>query len=110
MAVIFTVSSMPGSNLPDMGIPHIDKFIHAAEYLILGFLLARALSKSFQKFNLAKIIISAIIIASLYAISDEWHQQYIQGRTCDILDFAADFIGANIGILLYSMKGRIWPV
>jgi VanZ family protein len=106
MAVIFTLSSIPGHHLPKVGIPHIDKLVHISEYLILGLLLTRALSGSSQKINLAKIIISAIIIASLYAIFDEWHQQYIPGRACDIFDFLSDFIGANIGILLYSLKGK----
>ena len=106
MAVIFTLSSLPASSLPHTTIPHIDKLVHVLEYLLLGYLLARALSGPSRKNGLAKIIISAIIIASLCAIIDEWHQQYIQGRTCDIFDFLADFIGAGIGVSLYGMKGR----
>ncbi len=105
MMLIFYISSMPGSKIPDISIPNVDKIAHAAEYLILGFLLIRALSNSFQNSNLAKMIFSAIIVASLFAIFDEWHQRFIPGRMCDFFDFAADFIGANIGVLLYRMKG-----
>jgi len=105
MVVIFTVSSMPSQDLPSVGVPHADKVAHIIEYLILGFLLIRAISGSFGNIGLAKIIISVIIITSLYAILDEWHQSYVPGRQCDIFDFFADLVGANIGILLYRMKG-----
>ena len=105
MAVIFSLSSIPGQDLPRVDFPNADKIAHAVEYLILGFLLIRAISHSFQNISLAKIIISAIIIASSYAIFDEWHQQYIQGRECDFFDFLADFVGASIGIVLYKMRG-----
>ena len=110
MAVIFSLSSIHGSDLPEVGVPNIDKAAHIAEYLILGFLLIRAVSGSSQNISLAKIIVSVIIIASSYAIFDEWHQQFIPGRTCDIFDFMADFIGANIGILLYKARGRRWHI
>jgi len=105
MAVIFTLSSIPGQNLPSTGFPHADKIIHSIEYLILGFLLIRAISGSFRNISLAKIIISVIIISSLYAILDEWHQQYVPGRQCDLFDFLADLIGTGIGIVLYRMRG-----
>jgi len=75
------------------------------EYLVLGFLLARAVSGSFQNIGLAKMIISVIIISSLCAFLDEWHQQYIPGRTCDVFDFLADLIGASVGMVLYRRRG-----
>ena len=103
-ALIFTVSSIPGQALPSVGVPHADKAAHIIEYGILGFLLTRAISGSFRKIGLAKIIISVIIITSLCAILDEWHQQYIPGRNCDLFDFFADLIGVNIGMLLYRIK------
>ena len=108
--MIFGLSSIHGSDLPEVGIPNIDKVVHIAEYLVLGFLLIRAISGSFQNISLAKIIVLAIIIASSYAIFDEWHQQFIQGRVCDFCDFIADFIGANIGILLYKARGMKWHI
>lgn len=106
MAVIFTLSSIPGQDIPKVDVPNIDKVVHFVEYLILGFLLIRALLKSGLNINLAKITILAIIIATLYAASDEWHQRFISGRTCDAIDFFWDFIGLNIGILLYNLNER----
>lgn len=102
MGVMFSVSSIPGGDLPGTAIPHADKLAHTAEYVVLGFLLMRALSGSFRKINLAKMISSAIIVAVVYAVFEERHQLYVPGRMCDLFDFLADFIGANVGILLYK--------
>lgn len=105
MLLIFGVSSIPGSDLPTIPIQNIDKIAHLAEYAVLGFLLIRAVSVSFSNISIAKTVFSAIIIASLFAVLDEWHQAYVPGRECDIFDLAADFIGACIGVALYRMKG-----
>ena len=108
MALIFLISSVPSWDLPRTRIPHLDKIAHVAEYLILQLLLMRAFLGSFPKIRLAKIVILAIIISSLYALSDEWHQRYTPGRICDIYDFTADIVGVNIGVLIYRMRGSKW--
>lgn len=110
MTAILTLSSIPGQDLPKVDIPNIDKIAHLAEYLILGFLTARAVFGSFRNIGLAKILISAIIIASLCAIFDEWHQQYIPGRVCDINDLLSDLLGSCLGIALYITKGKRWQI
>ena len=110
MAVIFGLSSIPGKDIPDIGIEGLDKIAHMVEYGILGFLLIRAFLKSRNdpagsNINLAGMIILSIIIASVYGITDEWHQGFVPGRTPDFLDLLADFAGLNIGIFLYRRKG-----
>ena len=106
MGGIFWLSSIPGSDLPKLNIPFADKVIHCTEFFVLGALIARAFFKSFPETKVLKAVIITVSIATLYAAFDEWHQRFIPGRTVDILDFTANFIGLNIGILLYSFYER----
>jgi len=76
----------------------IRKLAHFTEYFILGLLV----------FNMIKCynkkIIWAIIICILYAISDEVHQIFIPGRSCQIMDIIIDSLGSIIGIYLLKYK------
>lgn len=52
-------------------------------------------------------IIFTIIITSLYGVSDEVHQYFVPNRECEVLDWAADFIGiviTSVIIKLYLQK------
>ena len=44
-----------------------------------------------------RILLFAIVIAGLYAVSDEFHQSFIPGRTPLISDVAIDTLGAALG-------------
>ena len=67
-----------------------ERFIyHAIEYLILSFLLYRAL-----KINTKNPQTLAILITIAYAITDEIHQYFVPGRTPSIFDIAIDSFGA----------------
>ena len=75
----------------------IRKTAHYTEYLILGILVSNML-----KYYNKKSYIS-IIICILYAISDEVHQLYVPGRSCQILDMFIDTIGSSTGIIIYNI-------
>lgn len=62
---------------------------HIIEYLVLSFLLYRALV-----FNSKNPQTLAILIAVLYAITDEIHQFYVPGRIPSVFDVAIDSFGA----------------
>jgi len=106
MAVIFIVSSIPGEHFYKIEEHHLDKVVHLFEFLVLGFLLIKALLASNLNINLTKIVILSIIIAALYGAMDEWHQHFVPNRTPDIFDFTFDFIGAAIGTLIYKRRIR----
>lgn len=108
MLSIFMLSSLPARVLPETRIPHIDKVVHALEYLILQVFLIRAILGTFPKNVLAKTVISAIIISLLYAMTDEWHQGFVPGRECDVYDLLSDIIGSGMGTLIYRMRGWEW--
>jgi hypothetical protein len=89
--VIFGLSSLPGSSLP--GGYSVQG--HLAEYAILGVLVLLALADSGPAGRAALI---ALIACSAYGITDEFHQSFVPGRTPDVLDWAADTVGAAIGV------------
>lgn len=72
----------------------VRKLAHFTEYIILGILVYN-LIYSYNK----KIYIS-IIICIIYAISDEIHQLFVPGRSCQITDILIDSMGSVTGIIL----------
>lgn len=95
-AVILVLTSLPGSALPHgPDIPGADKVVHGALYGMLGFLAGRALTGE----RVAVWVRTAVVIAGL-AAADEWHQQWIPGRSADAFDWVADVAGATLGASL----------
>ena len=76
----------------------IRKLAHFSEYFILGILTYNMIRKYDKKYYIA------IIICVIYAISDEIHQIYVPGRSCQILDMAIDSLGALSSIFLFKGK------
>lgn len=95
---IFAFSSR--SNLAVLAsFPAMDKFIHAAEYAVLGGLWVRAVSQSWRALPTSRVLVSAVLFVTLYGISDEWHQAYVPGRTPGMADALADTAGGTLGSL-----------
>jgi VanZ family protein len=93
-ALIFTLSAIQGSGYPSH--PGFLNYIaHFGEYMVFAVLLTLALDS--QKRPLWKSALIAIAIASIYAVSDEFHQYFVPGRECDPIDWLTDTIGAIIG-------------
>jgi len=92
-AVIFAFSSVPSLST-ELGTwdTILRKLAHLAEYAILGALLCRALCRPGL----------AILAAALYAVSDEVHQTFVEGRTGTPLDVGIDALGAAVGVLLWT--------
>lgn len=47
------------------------------------------------------VIIYTLFVVLLYAVGDEFHQLYVEGRTGRVEDIIIDFIGGSIGVSLY---------
>ena len=88
--VIFYMSSRPGSTLP--GGFSVEG--HLGEYFVFGLLLTFALTA--EPPSIA-VVAMAIAIASLYGVSDEFHQHFVPMRTPDPADWALDTLGAAAG-------------
>lgn len=100
--VILTGTSMPGSVIPSQA-SGVDKALHFTIYLLFGILLTRELAENTTRWRAAGM---AIIIAAVFAVADEWHQQFIPGRSTERADWYADFLGATIGALTVAALRR----
>lgn len=99
MCVIFYFSSRSTAGI---GHNSVDRFLilksfHLIEYGFLAVLLFFA----FKKYGLT------IIIAYLYAISDEFHQSFIPGRTPLFRDTLIDLLGILIGLFILRLLLRV---
>lgn len=98
MLLIFWASSC--SSFPfRLSIPHIDKFVHAAEFAVLGYLLFRAVFHTQSVWLQKHALFVAVMVAIFFGLSDEVHQFFVPLRRLDMLDLASDSLGAVIGSL-----------
>lgn len=81
---------------------YIRKSAHFFIFLILGMLVSNV-TKDYKKKN---IIFYAIFFCFLYAVSDELHQLFLNGRTAKVTDIFIDSCGAICGILIYYLINR----
>jgi len=104
MGVLFYLSHQPSLPAP-MLFPGQDKLFHAIVYGILGFLLLASRTPSAQGYTSAQLR-GSVLVASLYGISDEFHQYFVPGRSSDVWDWVADTIGALIAVSLLAWLSR----
>jgi VanZ family protein len=104
MAVIFWFSAQPNLNSGLGWIDHVGrKFIHAGDYALLAFLWWRVLR---TKMDRVTALAPAWTIALLYAITDEYHQTFVQGRHGSPVDVAIDSMGAALFVLFVIRAKR----
>jgi VanZ family protein len=90
---IFVASSMPSNSLPSGSWWHFDKLLHALAYAGLALLVMRAWGRYWP----------SVLVVALYGASDELHQLFTPGRSSEVLDVAADLVGALVGAGLYLL-------
>lgn len=71
----------------------VRKSAHFLEFTGLALLFALALFVQYGKLKTP----SAVLFTSLYAVTDEIHQIFVEGRACKITDWAIDTAGAVLG-------------
>ena len=92
--VILVLTSWPSPSLGGV-VSGADKIAHLVLYGILGFLVARALPLPRTRLNL----LAALASMTVFGMLDELHQRWIPGRDSSIADWAADILGASLGLL-----------
>ena len=65
------------------------------EYFVLAWLVYSAFFRT-AKLNGIKRVLAVLFIVSIYGVSDEFHQYFVPGRSCDFLDWGADTLGATM--------------
>jgi VanZ family protein len=78
-----------------------DKLLHLIEYGGLAALVCRALLG--EGLGWLAAVAGAIVAASLYGASDEWHQSFVPMRDADIHDWVADTLGGMAGAVVYGV-------
>lgn len=93
MGAIFAVSSIPSvtTSFEPFFDFSIKKICHVTEYWILTALLFNALRDHIPQ--TARAMLTAALIATLYAFSDEWHQTFVPGREGTLRDVGIDALG-----------------
>ena len=101
MAFVFAVSSRASwgqvSQIPDW-------MTHGAGYAVLAVLACRALAGGLGQPVAVRVAVLAVVIATLYGVTDGLHQSFIPGRTADPWDLLKDMAGAAAGALACA-----WP-
>lgn len=96
---IFILTSLPSDRLPSVEVS--DKINHFLAFFVLGFFLNLTLKYQTKFPELKKnILLITVIIAAGYGLLDELHQLLVPGRSAEVLDWIADFIGAFSGCFL----------
>ena len=113
MAIIFALSAQVADDSSELSLMVMDGFMsiftnlqnaighdafrsiaHALEYCGLALLLFNAYFQTLQK---PKIILS-FITAVIYALTDEIHQIFVEGRAFQLTDIAVDAAGSALGV------------
>jgi VanZ family protein len=98
MALIFYLSAQPSVG-PEL--PAFTRVIaHFTEYAVLAALWAWALIPALGSRGLW----AAAAITGLYAITDEFHQSFIDGRDSDPLDVLTDWAGMATALLVIRAR------
>jgi len=107
LAVLVAVAIFIGSSIPGSLSPAHPEFLnvigHFSEYFLLAALITVATNAPQRKLWIAALI--GIAIASLYGVSDEFHQLFVPGRTSDQMDWVTDTVGA-----LFGAATAVWVI
>jgi VanZ family protein len=102
MGLIFGLSAQ--SSLPHVDSGWVDLVLSSAAHVslfgVLAVLWARALDRRPHAWLLA------LVMTALYALSDEFHQAFVPGRTPDPVDLLCDGLGAVVGLWLWAQLQR----
>ena len=86
----------------------VRKGAHIFAYFVLGILMVNALRQvNLSKFKFNRPAVLSIIVCALYAVSDEFHQLFVSGRSGELRDIIIDSCAAMAGIFVVSIFVRI---
>ncbi len=99
MTAIFMLSALPASKVPTFG-PYdvyFKKIGHAIGYGLLGVSYYYALPTRLPRFVRWSM---ALGLSLGFALTDEFHQSFVNGRTASVRDVAIDAMGAFLALFL----------
>jgi hypothetical protein len=96
MIAVFIFSSIPSTKMPSFGL--LDFSIKKLGHMLGYALLARAYLHGIG-YNKPRATLLAWLLTIIYAITDEFHQYYVPGRSARLLDVGFDSLGSFCGLL-----------
>ncbi|RMF04443.1 MAG: VanZ family protein [Bacteroidetes bacterium] len=101
MILIFIVSSIPSLKVTNNSVLQnlINNLGHFTEYAVLTLLTRRSLKLQGTQDHLS---FRSFSFSFLYALSDEFHQHFVPGRTMDPHDLLFDALGSLIALLFLT--------
>ena len=83
----------------------IRKMAHFSAYFLLGILVLDAII-TYRKLSLKLRCLFSAAVCVIFAVSDEIHQYFVPGRSCEIRDMLIDASGALLAILIVALFCR----
>ena len=100
IAMIIIVFFASGSSL-DLNVPRFymqDKLVH---FFLFGLVATLVLRVSYHPDRPWRSGLVSILLTSLYGVADEFRQSFTPGREVDVMDWAADTMGALVAATVY---------
>jgi VanZ family protein len=107
VVTIYLGSSIPGDELPDVGVS--DKVLHAVEFAGLAVLVCRALRAQVPSRPLWFVAVAGVLVSTGYGALDEAHQLMVAHRMTDVTDLLADAVGASLAAWGWGLASQRWP-
>ena len=99
LGLSFFLSSIPGEDL-DYSFP--DWLAHGLQFLMIGLLVIRALNAGMTRRPGLRLLGVAVLLCLLWAVTDEYHQSFVTGRSASVLDLVSDLVGSVAACLVFS--------
>ena len=104
MAAIFAASNL--SAVPSLPGGLSDYTGHFIGYTLLAALAIRGFARGRWSGVNGRAAWQAVIMSSLYGVTDEFHQSFVPGRSPSVADWCVDTIGACVGVGLVMAAAR----
>ena len=105
MTLIFIASSMP--TVPSLPGGLSDYTGHFIGYSLLGALAIRGFARARWSGVNGPAAIRAVVMSSMYGVTDEFHQSFVPGRSPSVADWGVDTLGAIVAASAALMLARI---
>lgn len=99
-AAIFVIGSLPATPAVARGMS--DKVQHALGFALLAWLACRALRRLRPRWTLPWLLVSGAAFSIVVGGALELWQGWLGYRSCELLDWVADALGAGIGVGIHA--------
>ncbi len=96
---IFSIDKASNASIAEAFEVILRKGAHMFSYFVLA-LLSLCFFSTYGKMKKYCRVLSTVAFTLVYALSDEIHQLYVEGRSGSLFDVMIDMIGAVLGIIL----------